>query len=142
MEKLVAYGKIKLIVPYQLQGLRGNGKNLTGVIVQDFNGKKRTLDADILLPFYGLNTKLGFINTWGIKNEDGHIPVQPTNCQTQIPGIFAIGDIAVYEGKKKLILTGFSEAVQAAYAIRSLIYPNKTFRFKYSTIQGIPFGCT
>lgn len=138
MKELATAGKIEMVTPYQLEGLEGDGTTLTGVVVQDFDGNNRTLPADMLLPFYGLSTNLGPIGTWGVEVEQGHIPVTPTDCQTNLSGIFAIGDIAAYEGKKKLILTGFAEAAQAAYAIRSMIHPDEVFHFEYSTTQGVP----
>jgi thioredoxin reductase (NADPH) len=69
MRELAEAGKIELVTPYQLEGLEGDGKNLTGVVVQDFDGNNRTLPADMLLPFYGLSTNLGPIGTWGVEIE-------------------------------------------------------------------------
>jgi thioredoxin reductase (NADPH) len=66
------------------------------------------------------------------------IPVSPENCQTRRAGIFAIGDIALYPGKLKLILTGFAEAASAAHAARQHIKPNEAFHFEYSTTKGVP----
>ena len=138
VKNLISSGKINLFTPYQLKDLEGDGISLRSVIIEDFNGNNVTISTDMLLLFYGLSTNLGPIGSWGVDVQKGNIPVKQVDCQTNLPGIFAIGDIATYEGKKKLILTGFGEAAQAAYAIRSMIYYNQIFHFEYSTTQGIP----
>ncbi len=70
----------------------------------------QTLAADILLPFFGLSMDLGPIADWGLALERHHLPVTPATCETNLPGVFAIGDVATYPGKLKLILQGFAEA--------------------------------
>ena len=133
-----AKGKLELVTPYQLAGLSGADGELNGVLVKDFDGNERLLEADRLLPFFGLAAKLGPIAEWGFPVEKNIIPVDPATCETAIEGIFAIGDIATYPGKLKLILQGFSDAAQAAYRIREIAFPGEALHFEYSTTKGIP----
>lgn len=137
MNALVAAGKIEKVVPYQLSGLGGESGQLSGVVVSTLDGEKRTLKADYLLPFYGLSMDLGPIAGWGLGLEHSHISVNPATCETNQKGVFAVGDIATYEGKLKLILCGFSEAAMAAHTIRNLIYPDVAYHFEYSTSKGV-----
>ena len=137
MNALVSAGKIELVVPYQLDGLQGKGGTLSGVAVSTLDGQKRLLDADYLLPFYGLSMDLGPIANWGLGLHHSHISVNPATCETSQTGIFAVGDIATYEGKLKLILCGFSEAAMAAHTIRDIIYPGVAYHFEYSTSKGV-----
>lgn len=137
MEGYVQAGKIELVTPYQLQGLQGDGRTLTGVTVAALDGQTQTLAADCLLPFFGLSTHLGPIAEWGLGVDHGTIPVDPATMGTNQPGFYAIGDICTYPGKLKLILTGFAEAAVAAYAIRAALNPGKVFHFEYSTTQGV-----
>jgi thioredoxin reductase (NADPH) len=101
-------GRIEMVVPYQLHGLEGAGGVLSSVVVQDLDGVRRTLAADALLPFFGLSMDLGPIAGWGLSLERHHLTVDPARLETSVPGIFAIGDIASYPGKLKLILSGFA----------------------------------
>lgn len=137
LKKLAIEGRLELVIPYQLSGLEGTNGQLSGVQVQDFSGNTRLLEAEILLPFYGLAMKLGPILEWGLTTERNHISVDPTMMTTNQRGIFAIGDVATYPGKLKLILTGFAEAAQAAHAAYTLVYPDKALHFEYSTTKGI-----
>ncbi|MGD1879262.1 MAG: NAD(P)/FAD-dependent oxidoreductase [Kiloniellaceae bacterium] len=138
MEKLVAGGKVELVIPYQLAGLEGDGRHLTGVVVADLEGHRKTLPADNLLPFFGLSMNLGPIADWGLDLDHHHITVNPATSETSAAGIFAIGDISHYQGKLKLILAGFSEAALAAHAVRPLVYPGEALHWEYSTTQGVP----
>ncbi|WP_340116554.1 NAD(P)/FAD-dependent oxidoreductase [Pelagibius sp. 7325] len=138
LERLVADGKVELVIPYQLAGLEGDGRQLSGVIVADLEGHKKTLPADSLLPFFGLSMNLGPIADWGLALDHHHITVNPATAETSAAGIFAIGDIAHYPGKLKLILTGFSEAALAAHAIRPLVFPGEALHWEYSTTKGVP----
>jgi thioredoxin reductase (NADPH) len=140
MQELADAGKIELVIPYQLDGLDGDGGQLSGVRVKTLDGDERLLDADVLLPFFGLAMELGPIADWGLNLERNHIAITPATCQTSVPGIFAIGDIATYEGKLKLILSGFSEAAMAAHAIFPLVHPDQALHFEYSTTRGVPGG--
>ena len=110
-------GAIEKVTPYQLTSLKGDQGQLTYVNVTDNKGNVRALEADILLPFYGLAMELGPIAEWGLELNHNHINVHPTTCQTNQNMIYAVGDIAAYENKLKLILTGFSECAFAAHDI-------------------------
>jgi thioredoxin reductase (NADPH) len=138
METLAAAGKIELVIPYQLAGLEGRGGALDAVVVADLEGGTRRLPADVLLPFFGLSMDLGPIAAWGMQSEKNHVMVDPATGQTSLPGVFAIGDVATYPGKLKLILQGFSEAAVAAHAIFPLVHPGQALHFEYSTTKGVP----
>ena len=99
---------------------------------------RKLLPAEVLLPFFGLSTDLGPIAEWGIALERHHVPVTPATCETSVPGVFAIGDVALYPGKLKLILQGFSEAAMAAHSIYPIVFPDVALHFEYSTTKGIP----
>ncbi|HKF62085.1 MAG TPA: NAD(P)/FAD-dependent oxidoreductase [Dongiaceae bacterium] len=138
MEALAKAGKIEMVVPYQLAGIEGHDKGITAVTVATLEGATRRLEADALLPFFGLAMNLGPIAEWGLELERHHIKIDPATCATSRPGIFAIGDIATYPGKLKLILCGFSEAAMAAHAIYPLVHPGEALHFEYSTTKGVP----
>ncbi len=138
LQKLVAQGRVQLVVPYQLAGLEGDGERLSGVLVQTLAGAQRRLPADHLLAFFGLAAKLGPINDWGLGAHHGVVPVDPLTCATSAPGVFAVGDIAGYTHKLKLILTGFAEAAQAAHAAYGIVHPDRALHFEYSTSIGVP----
>jgi thioredoxin reductase (NADPH) len=140
LHRLVESDKVELVIPYQLDGLEGDGRRLSGVVVADLEGHKKTLPADKLLPFFGLSMNLGPIADWGLELDHHHIAVNPATSETNHAGIFAIGDIAHYQGKLKLILAGFSEAALAAHAIRPLVYPGEALHWEYSTTKGVPDG--
>lgn len=137
MEALVKSGKIEMVVPYQLHGLTGSAGVLSSVEVATLEGEVRSLDADTLLPFFGLSMELGPIANWGLNLEHNHISVDAAHMQSSAEGIFAIGDIANYKGKLKLILCGFSEAAMAAHAAYKLVYPDQELHFEYSTSKGV-----
>jgi thioredoxin reductase (NADPH) len=127
-----------MVIPYQLHALHGTAGRLDSVAVADLDGAVKHLQADLLLPFFGLSMDLGPISGWGLALERHHVAVTPATCETSIPGIFAIGDVATYPGKLKLILQGFSEAAMAAHAIHPIVFPDTALHFEYSTTKGIP----
>jgi len=133
-----AAGRIELVVPYQLDGLEGRAGRLSAVIVASMTGAKRRIEADALLAFFGLAASLGPIADWGLALERHHLKVDPATCQTTTPGIFAIGDVATYPGKLKLILSGFAEAALAAHAVYPRVHPERALHFEYSTTKGLP----
>jgi thioredoxin reductase (NADPH) len=133
-------GEMELVIPYQLHGLQGEAGALTGVEVAHLDGSIRILEADRLLPFFGLSMDLGPIAGWGLDLERHHVQVDPATCQTSVPGVFAIGDVVTYPGKLKLILQGFSEAAVAAHAIHPIVHPDEALHFEYSTSKGVPAG--
>ena len=136
LEQLAKDGKIEMVIPYQLSGLRGENGTLTGVEVATMEGEKKMLDADVLLPFFGLAMELGPIADWGLGLEKHHIAVNPATLATNVDGIYAIGDIATYPGKLKLILCGFSEAAMACHAIYPRVH-SEALHFEYSTTKGV-----
>jgi thioredoxin reductase (NADPH) len=138
LEQLARDGKVELVIPYQLAALDGTEGRLDAVVVTDLAGSERRLEADCLLPFFGLATELGPLAQWGLAFDDNRITVDPATCVTSRAGIFAIGDIAAYPGKLKLILTGFAEAAAAAHAIHPLVHPGEALHFEYSTTKGVP----
>jgi len=138
LHKLAQDGVIDLVVPYQLAGLEGANGNLEKVIVESMDGEQKAIEADVLLPFFGLSMNLGPILEWGLGVEKHHIQVDQATASTSISGIFAIGDVATYPHKQKLILTGFAEAAQASHGIRKMLYPHEVVHFEYSTTKGIP----
>ncbi len=138
LKQLALEGVLDLAIPYQLSGVRGEKGQLTHVEVESLSGDKKVLAADYLLPFFGLSMNLGPIAEWDLGLTKNHISIDPTTASTNRAGIYAIGDIATYPHKLKLILTGFAEAAQAAHAIRHHLYPDEVIHFEYSTTQGVP----
>lgn len=138
MMTLVDAGKVEMVIPYQLSSLQGANGILSGVEVATLDGQKKMLDADMLLPFFGLAMELGPIAEWGLNLHLNHIEVNAATLQTNAPGIYAIGDIATYQNKLKLILCGFSEAAMAAHSIYPRVHPDKALHFEYSTSKGVP----
>lgn len=134
---LVEQGKIEMVTPYQLKALNGNDGNLKEVIVADLDNNEKTLDADILLPFFGLATDLGPIKSWGLDFETYHLKVDQSNSQTNVEGIYAVGDVATYSGKVKLILIGFSEVALALHHAYPRVFDGKALHFEYSTSKGV-----
>ena len=137
LEKLAEDGRVDLVIPYQLDRLEGGGGRLDAVIVRHLDGGEQRIEADALLCFFGLAMTLGPIADWGLALDHNHITTDPATAQTSRDGIFAIGDMARYPGKLKLILSGFSEAAMAAHAIHPLVFPGEALHFEYSTNSGI-----
>ena len=138
MRALAEDGKVELVIPYQLSALEGGDGQLTAVMVRAADGTERRLEADALLPFFGLATNLGPIAQWDLALDQNRIRVDPESMESSRPGIFAVGDIAAYPGKLKLILTGFAEAAAAAHAAYGLVHPDEALHFEYSTTKGLP----
>jgi thioredoxin reductase (NADPH) len=137
MQKLEAEGKIEMVIPYQLDKLKGSGGVIEALTVSDLDGNSRDLEIDNLLCFYGLAMELGPIANWGLNLDKNHIEVQQHDCQTNIEGVYAVGDICDYKGKLKLIACGFSEAAMAAHSAYNRIF-DKPLHFEYSTTKGVP----
>ena len=131
-------GKIDIVVPYQLEALEGSNGQISSVVLKTLDGQVKRLEADSLLAFFGLAMNLGPIASWGLNLERNHIKIDQATGASSAPGIFAIGDIATYPGKLKLILTGFAEAAAAAHAIHPLVHPGEVLHFEYSTTKGVP----
>ena len=136
MRALVEAGKMRFVegIPQALQTHDGR---ITGVNVKGTDGAAHALPADHLLAFYGLSPKLGPIAEWGLSLEKRALVVDTEKFQTSVPGIFAVGDINTYPGKKKLILSGFHEAALAAFGIQHYIYPEKRQFLQYTTTSPV-----
>ena len=136
MRALVAAGRMRQFEaqPHRLLVTEGR---LTGVCVQRPDGAIETLAAEQLLVFFGLHPKLGPIADWGIALEKRALPVDTEKFETNVPGVFAVGDINTYPGKKKLILSGFHEAALAAFGIQHHLSPHKRQFLQYTTTSPI-----
>jgi thioredoxin reductase (NADPH) len=137
LKKLADSGKVEMVVPYQLEGLEGENGILQNVIVKDFDNNIKKLSADYLLPFFGLAMELGPITNWGLNLHKNHIEVDRATMQTSQKGIYAVGDIASYQNKLKLILTGFAESASACHDIFKIVFPDQVYHFEYSTSKGV-----
>lgn len=126
-------GALQIIENATATALRLDGGRLGGVELGLKDGSTRLVEADHLLVFFGLSPKLGPIAEWGLTMHKKAIAVDTESFQTNVPGIFAIGDICDYPGKKKLILSGFHEAALAAFAAKALIEPGKKVHLQYTT---------
>lgn len=134
--ELAKSGKIKLITNAQVVGLNGNGK-LDSVVIQHDTDGEFTLNTDYFVPLFGLTPKLGPIADWGLAVDKGAIEVNTLDYSTNVPGIYAIGDINTYPGKLKLILCGFHEATLACQSAFKMARPDQKLSFKYTTVTGI-----
>jgi thioredoxin reductase (NADPH) len=133
MMALVGEGKIDFVLG-QVAKLEGEGAQVRAAIVKRNDGSNFSIACDALLPFFGLTMKLGPIANWGIELKDGElIPVDTATFESNVPGIFAIGDINWYPGKLKLILSGFHEAALMAQKAHRYVYPEKKLTFQYTT---------
>ncbi|MDR2123239.1 MAG: NAD(P)/FAD-dependent oxidoreductase [Flavobacteriaceae bacterium] len=129
-------GKVSLITPAEITGIKGEGKVESLVIEQE--GKTFTKEVDYFIPLFGLTPKLGPINNWGLEIEKNAIKVNNAlDYQTNIEGIYAIGDINIYPGKLKLILCGFHEATLMCQSIYNKLNPGKKYILKYTTVGGV-----
>jgi len=136
MQQLVAEGRMSYVEGIAA-GIRSEDGRLTGVTVKRTDGVLQDVPADHVLAFFGLHPKLGPIAEWGFELEKKAIKVDTAKFQTSVPGIFAIGDINTYPGKKKLILSGFHEAALAAFAIAEHLNPAKKVHLQYTTTSPI-----
>jgi thioredoxin reductase (NADPH) len=117
----------------QITGLESSNDRLTEIAVTNIDGEVQILPLDSLLLFYGLSPKLGPIANWGLDVDRKQITVDTACFQTNTPGIYAVGDINIYPGKKKLILSGFHEAALAAFAAAAYLAPEKQIQLQYTT---------
>ena len=132
MRELCEAYEMQLIVG-QITGFDERDGRLSGVKVTGADGVTRVVPLDVLLVFFGLSPKLGPIADWGLGIERKQIVVDTEKFQTNIPGIFAVGDINTYPGKKKLILSGFHEAALAAFGASPIVFPEKRVLLQYTT---------
>lgn len=129
-------GKINLITDAQVIGLNGNGK-LDAVVIKDKEKNEKPVEVDHFIPLFGLSPKLGPIGEWGLNINKNAIEVDTVDYSTNVPGIYAIGDINTYEGKLKLILCGFHEGTIMVQSAFKRIYPDAKLSFKYTTVAGV-----
>ena len=132
MRAHVAGGSMDLMLG-QVTSLEGADGQLSGVVVKHDDGTSSHVPCDVILPFFGLTMKLGPVANWGLNLHENLVPVDTEKFETNVPGIFAIGDINTYPGKLKLILSGFHEGALAAQKIHRYVYPEKRLTFQYTT---------
>ena len=136
VQELKHSGKIKLITPAEVVGLKGD-EHLEAIDVEQ-NGAHMTINTDYFIPLFGLTPKLGAIANWGLEIEKNAIKVNNSlDYQTNIEGIYAIGDVNTYPGKLKLILCGFHEATLMVQSVYQRMNPGKKYVLKYTTVSGI-----
>jgi thioredoxin reductase (NADPH) len=133
---LAAAGRINLITDAEVIGIDGDGK-LEAVIIERQDKDNLRLEADHWVPLFGLSPKLGPIADWGLNIDKNAIVVDTLDYSTNIPGIYAVGDINTYPGKLKLILCGFHEATLMVQSAFKRIYPDKNLVLKYTTVNGV-----
>ena len=121
----------------KISAFANDGEKVTSVTIAENSGSEVELPVDALLAFFGLAPKLGPIADWGLDLNRKTVNVDTEKFETNIPGVFAIGDINYYPGKKKLILSGFHEAALAAFAAKALIEPGKKVHLQYTTTSPI-----
>ncbi|MBL7798664.1 MAG: NAD(P)/FAD-dependent oxidoreductase [Saprospiraceae bacterium] len=136
MQHLADKGKIKLVTNAQVVGLQG-ADHLESVEIQHDTEGSFQISTDYFLPLFGLTPKLGPIGDWGLSIDKGAVEVNTLDYSTNVPGIYAIGDINTYPGKLKLILCGFHEATLACQSAFNVVNPGKKLSFKYTTVTGI-----
>ena len=139
VQELKNKGKINLITPAEVVGLVGHESLKAVVVSQSQHIEKRfDIETDHFIPLFGLSPKLRPIGNWGLEIEKNAIVVNNSlDYQTNIPGIFAIGDVNTYPGKLKLILCGFHEATLMCQAAYQIINPGKRYVLKYTTVSGV-----
>ncbi len=136
MRALVNAGKVNEYCAH-VAGLETTDQRLSKLNLQFLDGEKKTLNIDSVLVFWGLSPNLGPIANWGLEIEKRQLPVDTEKFQTSETGIYAVGDINTYPGKKKLILSGFHEAALAAFAIKSYLEPGKRVNLQYTTTSAL-----
>ncbi len=135
VKELKAKNKIQIITPAEITELKGKTKLESLIITR--NEIKTEYELDYFIPLFGLSPRLGPIANWGLEVEKNAIKVDTFDYQTNIKGIFAIGDINTYPGKLKLILCGFHEATLMCQSAYQIIHPGKKNIFRYTTVSGV-----
>ncbi len=137
VQELKNAGKINLITPAEVKEIHGES-HVTGVTIVRNKDERFVLETDHFIPLFGLSPKLGPIANWGLEIEKNAIKVNNAlDYQTNIPGIYAIGDVNTYPGKLKLILCGFHEATLMCQSAYQRIHPDKKYVMKYTTVGGV-----
>jgi len=134
---LAQAGKINLLTNGEVVGISGNGA-VQSVEVKHKSEGIISLETDHWIPLFGLSPKLGPIGEWNLNIKKNAIEVDTFDYSTNVPGIYAIGDINTYPGKLKLILCGFHEATLMVQSAYKRIYPDKNLVLKYTTVTGVP----
>jgi thioredoxin reductase (NADPH) len=134
---LAEQGKIKLHLNANLKELKGNGQLSTVTITEIEGGEHHHIETDHLIPLFGLSPKLGPIEHWGLNLDKNAIHVNVVDYGTNVPGIYAIGDINTYPGKLKLILCGYHEAALMVHGAHKYLHPDQKITLKYTTVNGI-----
>ncbi|MFB5944368.1 NAD(P)/FAD-dependent oxidoreductase [Albibacterium profundi] len=129
-------GRIRLLLQSNLSSVHGNGR-ISKIGVTDKSKVESFIEADSLIPLFGLSPKLGPIADWGLNIDKSAIEVNTFDYSTNVDGIFAIGDINTYPGKLKLILCGYHEAALMAQSAFKYVFPDQKLSFKYTTVNGI-----
>jgi thioredoxin reductase (NADPH) len=132
MRELVAAERMDLRIG-QITALTGEAGELFSITLKDSGGGSQEIPCQKLIPFFGLTMKLGPVANWGLNLHENLVPVDTGTFETNVPGIFAIGDINHYPGKLKLILCGFHEGALAAQKIYHYVFPGKRLTFQYTT---------
>jgi thioredoxin reductase (NADPH) len=132
MRELCKNKKMQLLIG-QVTSYEVENDQITKIVVTDIDSQDQKIEVDDLLIFFGLSPKLGSIADWGLDIDRKQVTVDTEKFQTSIPGIYAVGDINVYPGKKKLILSGFHEAALAAFAAAAYLNPEKPIQLQYTT---------
>jgi thioredoxin reductase (NADPH) len=136
VQELKSEGKIKLLTPAEVVGFKGS-ERIESVDVE-MNGARLIVETDYFIPLFGLTPKLGAIANWGLEIEKNAIKVNNAlDYQTNIEGIYAIGDVNIYPGKLKLILCGFHEATLMCQSVYQRVNPGKKYVLKYTTVSGV-----
>lgn len=134
--ELAQSGRIRLLLSSELTGLEGD-EQLRAVQITNKQKESSWYETDYLIPLFGLSPKLGPIEGWGLNLDKNAIEVAVHDYSTNVPGIYAIGDINTYPGKLKLILCGFHEAALMVQSAFKLVYPDQKLSFKYTTVNGV-----
>lgn len=134
--ELAESGRIKLLTDAQAVGLKGNGR-LTDVVIKHKTEGEVVKSTDHFIPLFGLSPKLGPIADWGLNIDKNAIEVDTFDYSTNVPGIYAVGDINTYSGKLKLILCGFHEATMMVQSAYKRVNPDKKLTLKYTTVNGV-----
>ena len=132
MRALVDAGSMDLKIG-QVAELEGDNGQLTAASIKGKDNSVERIECDSMLPFFGLTMKLGPVAEWGLTMQDNLLPVDTGTFETNVPGLFAIGDINTYPGKLKLILSGFHEGALMAQKAYHYVYPEKRLVFQYTT---------
>jgi len=133
---MAASGKINLLTDAEVIGVSGDSA-LRSIKVQHLPEGESDIETDHWLPLFGLSPKLGPLADWGLNIDKNSIEVNTFDYSTNVPGIYAIGDINTYPGKLKLILCGFHEATMMVQSAFKRIYPDKNYVLKYTTVNGV-----